>query len=174
LSRPDRVAIVPYDPGWPERFDAERRQLEQTLAPWLEGGVHHIGSTAVPGLAAKPTIDMMAGVRDLVEARAAFGALAELSYVSSPHRPGIAHHFDKTTADAAFGLHLTEPESDLWRERLAFRDALRADPLLAADYEALKLRLALEHPRDVKGYTAGKRAFVAGVLAERGIPLGRR
>src|SRR5919109_19140 len=97
LSVPEAVVVVPYDRGWPDRFDAERQLLERALGPWLDGGIHHVGSTAVPGLAAKPTIDMMAGVRDLLEARAAFGALAELSYVSSPHRPGIAHHFDKTT-----------------------------------------------------------------------------
>jgi GrpB-like predicted nucleotidyltransferase (UPF0157 family) len=145
------------------------------LAPWLKGGVHHIGSTAVPGLASKPIVDMIAGVRDLDEARAAFDPLGEHSYVHTPHRPGIAHHFSKPSADAAeYGLHLTEPDSDLWRERLVFRDALRADPELTAEYEALKLRLARGHGGDIAAYTAGKRAFVASVLARSGIPLGRR
>ena len=72
------------------------------------------------------------------------------------------------------GLHLTEPGSDLWRERLAFRDALRADPTLTGEYEALKLRLAEQHREDVGAYTAGKRAFVADVLAGAGIQPGRR
>jgi GrpB-like predicted nucleotidyltransferase (UPF0157 family) len=71
-------------------------------------------------------------------------------------------------------LHLTEPGSDLWRERLAFRDLLRADPALAGEYEALKLRLAQEHRTDVAAYTAGKRDFVAGVLATVGMQFGRR
>ena len=65
------LLVVPYDPAWPERFEAERELLERILAPWLEGGVHHIGSTAVPGLAAKPILDMLAGVHDLEAARAA-------------------------------------------------------------------------------------------------------
>ena len=117
----------------------------------------------------------MAGVRDLDEARAAYEPLARHGYVHTPHRPGIAHHFSKPSAERPqLGLHLTEPGSDLWRERLAFRDALRADPELAAEYEALKLRLAREHRDDAAGYTTGKREFVARVLAMRGLSPGRR
>jgi GrpB-like predicted nucleotidyltransferase (UPF0157 family) len=151
--------------------------LEGVLAPWLEGGVHHIGATSVPGLAAKPIIDMLAGVHDLDEARAAFEPLRGLSYAYTPHRPGIAHHFSKPSPrlpDVTHGLHLTEPGSDLWNERFAFREALRADPALAAEYETLKLRLAREHADDVTAYTAGKRAFVARVLASAGLQFGRR
>jgi GrpB-like predicted nucleotidyltransferase (UPF0157 family) len=171
------IAVVAYDADWPRRFHAERSLLERVLAPWLEGGVHHIGATSVPGLAAKPVIDMMAGVRDLDEARAAFEPLREHSYVYTPHRPGIAHHFSKPCArlpDTTHGLHLTEPGSDLWDERLAFRDALRANPALAAEYEALKLRLARQHADDLTAYTAGKRAFVGRVLASAGLRFGRR
>jgi GrpB-like predicted nucleotidyltransferase (UPF0157 family) len=169
------VVVVPYDPEWPRRFESERALLERILAPWLEGGIHHIGSTAIPGIAAKPTIDMIAGVRDLDEARAAFDPLRDQSYLYAPHRPGIAHHFVKTSLQAVtHSLHLTERGSDLWRERHAFRDALRGDPALAAEYEALKLRLAQEHREDPGAYTGGKRAFVARVLASAGLQLGRR
>lgn len=169
------VALVPYDPEWERRFERERARLERALEPWLAGGIHHIGSTAIPGIAAKPIIDMMAGVRDLEEARAAFEPLGEQAYVYAPHRPGIAHHFEKPSSRSLeYGLHLTEPGSDLWRERLAFRDALRSDPALAREYEALKLRLAEQHPDDTAAYTNGKRAFVAGVLARVGETLGRR
>jgi GrpB-like predicted nucleotidyltransferase (UPF0157 family) len=171
------IAVVAYDPEWPRRFEIERALLERLLAPWLEGGVHHIGATSIPGLGAKPIIDMMAGVQDLEEARPAFEPLREQSYVYTPHRPGIAHHFSKPSAqlsEVMHGLHLTQPGSDLWNERLAFRDALRADPALAAEYETLKLRLAVEHPDDLTAYTAGKRAFVGRVLATAGVEFGRR
>jgi GrpB-like predicted nucleotidyltransferase (UPF0157 family) len=117
---------------------------------------------------------MMAGVRDLADARAAFAPLREHSYVYAPHRPEIAHHFAKPSlrlAEMTHGLHLTEPGSALWRERLAFRDALRADAGLAAQYEALKLRLARDHSDDIAAYTAGKRAFVARVLRAAEIEL---
>jgi GrpB-like predicted nucleotidyltransferase (UPF0157 family) len=171
------IVVVRYDPQWQHRFAAERALLEGVLAPWLKQGIHHVGATAVPGLAAKPIIDMMAGVSDLEKARAAFAPLREQSYEYAPHRPGIAHHFAKPSprfSEMTHGLHLTEPGSDLWRERLAFRDALLNDPALAAEYEALKLRLAQEHRDDVDAYTGGKRAFVARVLASSGIGFGRR
>jgi GrpB-like predicted nucleotidyltransferase (UPF0157 family) len=169
------IVVVACDAEWPGWFEAERALLERVLAPWLAEGIHHIGSTAVPGLAAKPIIDMMAGVRDFEEARAAYVPLAEQSYVHAPHRPGIAHHFAKPSSESTrYGLHLTEPGSDLWRERLAFRDALRREPALAAEYEALKLRLAREHPDDATAYVGGKRAFVARVLAGVGETIGRR
>lgn len=171
------IAVVSYDPEWSRRFEAERVLLEALLAPWLEEGIHHVGSTAIPGIAAKPIIDMVAGVRDLEAARAAFDSLREHSYHYAPHRPGITHHFSKPSArlsELTHNLHLTEPGSDLWRERLAFRDALRRDSALAAEYEALKLRLAEEHPADVGAYTGGKRDFVIRVLADVGIRLGRR
>jgi GrpB-like predicted nucleotidyltransferase (UPF0157 family) len=169
------VAIVQYDAEWPLRFEAERTLLARVLAPWLEGGIHHVGSTAIPGIVAKPIIDIVAGVRGLGAARAAFQPLREISYAYSPHRPGIAHHFAKPSPRfPEYNLHLTEVESDLWRERLAFRDALRADPNLAAEYEALKLRLVQEHRNDLDAYTRGKRDFVARVLASAGLQPGRR
>ena len=120
-------------------------------------------------------IDIVAGVADFEAARAASEPLSQESYVSDPHRPSIAHHFAKPSPQAPeYGLHLTEEGSDLWRERLAFRDALRADADLTAEYEALKFRLAHVHPHDLVAYTQGKRAFVARVLANVGLQPGRR
>jgi GrpB-like predicted nucleotidyltransferase (UPF0157 family) len=169
--------VVPYNPDWPTRFEAERELLERVLAPWLKGGVHHVGSTAIPGIAAKPVIDIVAGVAGLEDARAAIAPLSQEWYVSDPHRPGIAHHFAKPSRrlpEMTHSLHLTEEGSDLWRERLAFRDALRGDGYLAAEYEALKLQLAQEYVEDGAAYVAGKRAFVVRVLASAGLEPGRR
>jgi GrpB-like predicted nucleotidyltransferase (UPF0157 family) len=170
------VALVPYDPEWARRFDAERALLERVLAPWLKGSVEHVGSTAIPGIAAKPIVDMIAGVRDLEEARAAYEPLHAVGYLDEPHRPEIAHHFAKPALELdarRLNLHLTEPSSSLWRERLAFRDALRADPSLAAEYEALKLRLARRHG-DVRAYTDEKRDFVRRVLIGAGVEFSWR
>jgi GrpB-like predicted nucleotidyltransferase (UPF0157 family) len=160
----EAILVVPYDPEWPRMFARERASLERLLEPWLDGGVHHIGSTSVPGIAAKPLVDMLAGVRDLQEARAAYAVLDADGYAHTPHRPDVAHHFSK----GAYGLHLTERGSTLWRERLAFRDALRQDATLAHEYESLKLRLAREAP-DACAYTDGKRAFVHRVLVAAGV-----
>lgn len=166
--------IVPYDAEWPGLFEAERAVLERVLRPWLDGGIHHVGSTAVPGLAAKPIIDMIAGVRDLEAARGAFEPLRALGYRYHEHRPE-AHAFFKPDSAADWSeqthhLHLTEPGSDLWRERLVFRDALRTDPTLAAEYEEWKLRHAAT-TAEPNAYTGRKREFVARVLVDKGIEL---
>ena len=136
------------------------------LAPWLDGGIHHVGSTAVPGLAAKPIVDVMAGVRDLEEARAAFRPLAELEYVYFPYRV-YYHWFCKPSPYArTHHLILVEPSHLEFHARLAFRDHLCAHPETAAEYQALKLRLAREHREDREAYTNGKSEFIRKVLAE--------
>lgn len=165
------IQVVPYDADWPRRFESERARLESVLQPWLTGGIHHIGSTAVPGLAAKPIIDMIAGIRDLEEGRGAFGPMENAGYVYVKHRPE-AHLFGRAPLERrTYGIHLTEVGSDLWLERLAFRDALRGDAGRVGEYARLKQELATAHPDDIKAYTDGKRAFVAQVLADRGIAL---
>lgn len=111
----------------------------------------------------------MAGVRDVEEARAAVDPRRIEGYEHALHRADALWFRNVGAA-----LHLTEPGSRLWRERLAFRDALRADSVLAAEYEALKRRLAAEHPHDMRAYTEGKRAFVACILADAGIHLAPR
>jgi GrpB-like predicted nucleotidyltransferase (UPF0157 family) len=165
--------VEPYDSAWPRRFTAERRVLEAALAPWLDGEIEHIGSTAVPGLAAKPVIDMIAPVRELEASRGAFDLLAALGYGYREHRPE-AHAFAKPAGapwwEATHGLHLTERGSDIWRERLAFRDALRADAGLAAEYQAWKERHATAVGAEGP-YDARKFDFVSRVLAAAGIEL---
>ena len=168
------VVVVPSDPAWPAAFEAEGDLLGGWLGPWLDGGIHHIGSTSVPGLAAKPTLDMIAGVRDLRRARRAIGVLTDLGYVHAEHRPRALWFYRPVGGEPgahSHHLHLTRPGSDLWRERLGFRDALLADPALAAQYEALKLQLAAGHGDDPPAYSRGKREFVAGVLAGVGVRL---
>jgi GrpB-like predicted nucleotidyltransferase (UPF0157 family) len=160
-----RVEIVPYDPAWPARFEEERLLLAEALGPWLDGGIHHVGSTAVPGLAAKPVIDVMAGVRDREEARAAFGRLTALQYSYWPYRPEIMHWFCKPSQSfRTHHLHLLEPSHPEWAARLAFRDALRAEPETAQAYERLKRGLAKRFGDDREGYTAAKGAFVRSVV----------
>lgn len=166
------TVVAPYDPDWPRRFAEERAQLERALAPWLDGGIEHVGSTAIPGIAAKPMIDMMAGVRDLEEARAAFEPLFALGYEETPHRPRTYHFSKPAGGPWTHGLHLTEPGSDLWIERLVFRDALRTDRRLAVEYERLKLQMLDEERRGGEAYSAvTKRPFVARVLAQAGIEI---
>src|SRR5258706_10686092 len=97
------ILIVPYDAAWPRLFQEERTILEGFLAPWLVGPIEHVGSTAVPGLAAKPVIDIMAGVRSLDESRPAIPALATIDYCYFPYQPEQKHWFCKPSP--AFRTH---------------------------------------------------------------------
>jgi GrpB-like predicted nucleotidyltransferase (UPF0157 family) len=160
-----------YDPRWATLFEEEAARLHAVLEPWLVEGIHHVGSTSIPGMAAKPVIDMIAGVRDLAEARAAFEPLTTLGYGHREHRID-AHAFHKppnmpTQWEETHHLHLTVPGSDLWRERLAFRDALRASPPLAREYMELKMR----YYGQPNSPGVSKHPFVERVLASAGIPL---
>jgi GrpB-like predicted nucleotidyltransferase (UPF0157 family) len=168
-QQPMAIDVARYDPAWPEQFRVIASKLTDLLAPWLAGQVEHIGSTSVPGLAAKPILDMMAGVHDLRSASDAIPVLTSHGYAHGQHRPEtLWFHKARTESDPEQNLHLAEPGSSLWRERLAFRDALRADPLLARQYQELKERLAADGT-DIAAYTAGKREFVVEVLAKAGV-----
>jgi GrpB-like predicted nucleotidyltransferase (UPF0157 family) len=162
--------VVPYDRRWPSLFEAERESLGAVLGGLLAGDVHHVGSTAVPGMPAKPVIDMVAGVRNLADADRAEPLLTGLGYHRAVHRVD-AVLFNRISGEVhTHHLHLTVPGSDLWRERLAFRDALRADPALVSEYTRLKQRLldeAAGHPYSA----AGKRTFVRRALEAAGVDL---
>lgn len=159
------VEIVPYDPRWPALFGAERLLLDAALAPWLAGPVEHIGSTAVPGLPAKPVIDIMAPVHSLAGSTEAISAVAPLDYLYAPYKPDQMHWFCKPSpAHRTHHLHLVPWGSGLWQRRLAFRDALRGSAGLAARYAALKQRLAVQYRHDREGYTEAKAPFIAEVL----------
>ena len=163
---PDLVRIVPYDPDWPAEFEAEKARLVPVLAPWLAGEIQHVGSTSVPGLAAKPVIDILAEVRSLEESRAAIEPLQALSYWWAPYEAELMNWFCKPSLQhRTHHLHLVVPESRAWREELAFRDALRAEPETALAYEVLKRRLADDHMHDREAYTLAKTEFIEAVLA---------
>src|SRR4051812_2680418 len=85
------VVIAAYDPTWPERFEAERALLEPVLGEAAPGGIHHVGSTAVPGLAAKPVIDILVGVADLESSRALIEPLGAVGYVYAQYRADVMH-----------------------------------------------------------------------------------
>jgi GrpB-like predicted nucleotidyltransferase (UPF0157 family) len=160
-ERNAHIELVEYDLAWPAQFSAEARRLAR-IVPDLRW--HHIGSTAVPGLLAKPIIDMMALTDDLDlplpalinEAGYAYpetynSALAERRWLCRPSAAHRTHH-----------LHLVADRDELERH-LRFRDALRAGTGLAAEYAALKRRLADAMPDDREGYTAAKTSFVTKV-----------
>lgn len=161
------IQLSTYDPSWPARFEAEQAALAAAIGEWTIGGIHHVGSTAVPGLAAKPIIDILVGVRDLDGSRACFEPLADLHYLYAPYLPEEMHWFCKPHPNRrTHHLHLIPVGSKRYADELAFRDRLRADPDLAAEYFALKRDLAGRFARDREAYTNAKSDFVRGALSE--------
>jgi GrpB-like predicted nucleotidyltransferase (UPF0157 family) len=161
------IRIVDYDPQWVHLFTAEKAALHIVLAPWLAGPIEHIGSTSVSGLSAKPTIDIMAAVGNLEESKAAITAAQAAGYQYSPYHPEVMHWLCKP--DFSFRthhLHLVPYKSPLWMARIVFRDRLRSDSKVAAEYAELKRRLAASFGHDREAYTDGKFEFVNRVVGE--------
>lgn len=160
------IHIGPYDPDWTAKFEQEKAVLETLLAPWRRGPIEHVGSTAVPGLCAKPVIDIMVGVTSLAESEPAKVALHRAGYQYAAYKTEVMHWFCKPSFTLrTHHLHLIPYESPLWHDRLRFRDALRTDATLAAEYAALKLELARKFEFDRDAYTEGKSPFIARILA---------
>jgi GrpB-like predicted nucleotidyltransferase (UPF0157 family) len=159
----EEVALQAYDSRWPDRFVAERDRL-LALFPLVFIDIEHIGSTAVPGLVAKPIVDLMAGVETMAMAKSLAEPLCDNGYATSAE-------FNATLTDRQWfmrwadghrthHLHLVVHGGPVWTRHLQFRDALRASPVLAARYAALKAELAVRHPTDREAYTNAKTAFV--------------
>lgn len=160
------VRLAAYNPMWPQLFAVEVPLLEAAIGLFITGGIHHIGSTAVPGLPAKPIIDIMVGVVDLNSALPCLALLRELSYCYAPYRPDLMHWFCKPDpAHRTHHLHLVAADSEQFRDKLAFRDFLRTHPDTAAEYADLKRGLAVTHRTDREAYTAAKTDFVLRVTA---------
>ena len=166
--RQDPIEIVPYDSGWPAAFDEQRSRVESALRPWLVGPVEHIGSTAIPGVAAKPIIDMLARVPDHRDTEGIVEAMAHIGWAHAPE-PGDerARKWSFCFPDIAWRthhLHIFEAGSGNWPCLLTFRDHLRTHPADAAAYGRLKMVLAAADARDRPGYRAGKAPFIEKLL----------
>lgn len=160
------IIIEAPDPSWPQKFEAEKRALASVLSPWLAGPIEHVGSTAVPGLAAKPVIDIMAGVRDLPSSKPAIEALRALSYCYFEYKAEEMHWFCKPSdRERTHHLHLVPCGSRLWSDRLAFRDLLRSDATVRQAYAELKLALARQYRDDREAYTEAKTEFILTALS---------
>ena len=167
----DEVEIVDYDPRWPLLFDEEAKRLRAVLDPSLIVGLEHFGSTAIPGLSAKPIIDILIAVRSLAAAQATFvEALRKLDYVYWTDNPKKDRMFfvkgmPPFGSKRSHHVHVTEPHGEMW-QRLVFRDYLRAHPEEVETYERLKTRLAAEYRPDRAAYTDDKSAYVESAYAE--------
>lgn len=143
--------------------------MRAVLDPSQIIGLEHFGSTAIPGLSAKPIIDILIAVRSLAVAQATIvEVLRNLDYVYWADNPKKDRMFfvkgmPPFGSKRSHHVHVTEPHGEMW-QRLAFRDYLRAHPKEAEAYERLKIQLAAEHRTDREAYTEAKSAYVESVM----------
>lgn len=160
------LAVVPYRSRWPELFEQEAARLRQAMGDEALR-IDHIGSTSVPGLAAKPIIDIMVAVDSLDRATALIPALEALGYRHRPHDAIPERLFfaqESAPEHRTHHLSLTEMGSGYWKKHLAFRNYLRAHDDAAAEYVALKNQIAEEYERTRILDREAKTEFVTKVL----------
>jgi NAD-dependent protein deacetylase/lipoamidase len=159
--RPPRgpVAVVEYDPNWPKRFAEECERIRAALGDKVVD-IEHMGSTAVPGLAAKPVIDISVGLRDIDFSDDQITSMTDLGYefLGEFGLPGRLY-FRKGGATSTHHVHAVEWGGDHWWRHLAFRDYLRAHPGEARLYGERKRRLAADVGHDWYAYVERKNAF---------------
>lgn len=159
------VILEEYNPSWPEKFEEEKVHLMAVAKDWHYGSIEHVGSTAVPGMVAKPVIDVMFGVKTLDESKPAIDALVKNGYEYWPYKTEVMHWFCKPSdAFRTHHLHLIPFKSPLWEERIKFRDLLRSNSSLATQYANLKRELAASYKEDRETYTEKKWPFIQQAL----------
>jgi GrpB-like predicted nucleotidyltransferase (UPF0157 family) len=172
---PPDIYLADYDPRWPLLFEEERERLKAAIGEW-SADIQHVGSTSIPGIAAKPIIDIAVHLRSLVDALYCITPLMELGYecLGEFGIPGRIY-FRKRTDQPIRGqshegigrthqIHMYELTNEQYEKQIVFRDYLRAHPDALKDYEALKRQLAERHARDVEAYAMAKSDFVQSIL----------
>lgn len=170
---PRTLRLTPYDPSWPDRFAVESERVRSVIQQHVIA-IEHIGSTAVPGLAGKPVLDVGIAVASEAEADACIAPLEVLGFI---HRgpngadPARRYFVRDEGGLRVMQVHLYILPAVAWDEQLRFRDALRADPSLAAAYAAEKYRVAEQVGWDKAAYAVAKGGFVERVLASLRAPV---
>ena len=170
----NEVVIVDYDPAWPGMFEKEKARLLAVAGTWMQD-VQHVGSTAVPELAAKPIIDIMIAIYDLADVEKCIAPIESLGYgYMGEHGLPERHFFRKPAPDTWIGrthhIHMVLKNSNQWTNQVNFRDYLRAHPETRQAYQDLKRDLAGQFGNDRFAYTDAKQEFIFAALRQAGHP----
>ncbi len=162
----NKISISNYDPRWPLLYEEEKALILGAIGDKIVA-IEHVGSTAVPGLGAKPVIDIMVAVEKLADVEDFVTPLAAIGYkpekeVTIPDR----RFFNKGPQERHRHLHISEMNSEFWKRHIVFRDYLRAHPETVREYYDLKRRLAVKFEDDREAYTDAKSAFIEEVIRE--------
>lgn len=181
MLRSKRIRIVDYDPEWPGAFNSIKQVIERTVGD-LALRIEHVGSTSIPGLSAKPIIDLDVVIPSYEELPEVVAQLVTLGYIHEGElgvkgreafkRSGIDVPLDGTGKTwPSHHLYVCPQDGEGLVRHLAFRDYMRAHPEEIAQYEEVKRLLAEQYPYDGEAYTDGKTAYIEGILRRAGLPL---
>jgi GrpB-like predicted nucleotidyltransferase (UPF0157 family) len=159
------IKVVPYDPCWPAMFEAAAQEMRAILGQEVSA-VHHIGSTSIPGLAAKPIIDLLVEVRLITRVDAFEERMRARGYLAYGEHgiPGRRFFLKGTPVHRTHHVHTYMQGHPKVKEHLDFRDYMIAHPEAARAYGALKERLATEFPHDIEAYMAGKNCMIKELI----------
>lgn len=162
------IEVVPYKNEWPEQFKAEAKLIQQTLGDnCLE--VHHIGSTSVPSLVAKPIIDILPVVKNILLVDQAIQTMGQIGYeAKGEYGIPFRRYFQKGNIQRTHNVHIFEEGNPEIERHLKFRDWMREYKSDREAYAKLKIELALKFPHDIKSYSLGKDAFIADIDSKAG------
>ncbi len=166
------VSLTEPNTLWHEAYEEEAEAIRQALGDKAID-IQHVGSTAIPGIKAKPILDIMVGIKNFADGPTCIGAMESIGYeyagtdiVPDDHIFGRGIKGDTRT----HLVHAVEYGGYHWNRMIAFRDALRRDPALAGAYEQLKIDLAGEHAQSRAEYTKAKHEFIDEVVKASGLP----
>lgn len=167
IAEMSTIKVVDYDPEWPKLFEREKSRILGVIGYMVED-IHHVGSTSIVGLCAKPKIDIDAVLHCetmVAEAVKQVQSLADFTYHGDPYSDGM---WTFTSGHGSYGtrLYICGPGNATHVKRILFRNWLRSHSNAAAEYAALKLKLAAEANGDWKFYTGGNSDFVGGILLQ--------
>ena len=159
------VMLIPYSSEWPKLFQKEKQCLQRLLGPYI-WNVEHIGSTAIPGIVAKPIIDILALLHCISDLERCVPLLEDSGYTYEGEQeiPGWYFFCKGQGSNTTHHLHIFSRDNVNWHKYLLFRDYLCAHSTVATAYVALKRRLAQQYGDDRPAYTAGKAAFIQSVI----------
>jgi len=157
--------LAPYRAGWRWLFALEKARLWLVLQQQILD-IQHVGSTAIPGMVARPIIDISLAVRDYEQAWELVDRLKALGYEYEGENPDLREYSFARRGYITYRLFVVEPANEKFKDRILFRDFLRSHPQTARSYAELKIRLARQHHSDLQAYQWAKLAFVRQVLAQ--------
>ena len=158
-----QLRLAPYVPNWPLLFRAEKERLFASLGNYILD-VQHIGSTSIPGMPAKPILDIGIAVTNFEEATRCIPLLEQLGYSYKGENGIPRRHYFVKGEPRTHHLHIIEVASEEWKNHLLFRDYLRRTPATAQEYASLKQSLSTQFATDREAYQSGKDSFIKAVL----------